>query len=278
VGRQASADILQHQPGRKRPYHLKLNSWFITPLIPDDSPTKVSAPSMPRPSTIPHPGIWSSIFGAFRQNFIPCLFLNALIAALVASYYFWPPMAGFWQSVADFKARWSYLFSCCSTIFSAVLFPFAVQWIMGTLPVEGRLKRLLLLSLFWGYRGMEIDLLYRIQGMLFGSGHDAATLVKKVAVDQFIYSTLWAVPTYAVVLRWIHLGGSWSRIRPLLDRHFWTHTCLTILFTNWLVWIPSVALVYSLPANLQFPVFAVVMCFFILLVTLLTSGQKAPTT
>jgi hypothetical protein len=234
--------------------------------MPDASATISVSPASP--------GIWASIGKAFRQNLVPWFFLNSLVAVLVASYYEWPPMAGFWQSVADFKAHWSYLFSCCSTIFSAALFPPFVQWLMGTLPKENRLKRLALLSLFWGYRGMEIDLLYHVQGMLFGDGHDTATLVKKVAVDQFVYSTFWAVPTYAVALRWVDSGGSWARTRASLGAHFWKHTCLTILFTNWLVWIPSVALVYSLPPNLQFPVFSVVMCFFILVVTLLAKGHE----
>ena len=92
-------------------------------------------------------------------------------------------------------------------------------------------------------------------------------------MDQFVYSTIWAVPTYVIALRWIDLGCSWSRTRASLDGHFWKHTYPTILFTNWIVWIPTVALVYSLPGALQFPVFAVVMCFFILLVTLLARGN-----
>lgn len=182
-------------------------------------------------------------------------------------------MAGFWQAVADFKGQWSFVFSFGSTIFSAALVPLVVQWAMHTLPPERRMKKLMWLALFWGYRGMEIDLLYRIQGWLFGQGNDVVTLVTKVAVDQFVYSTFWAVPTYVVALRWIELGGTWAQTRASLDRHFWTHTFPTVLFTNWLIWIPTVALVYSLPALLQFPVFSVVMCFFILLVTLLARGH-----
>jgi hypothetical protein len=219
------------------------------------------------------PGIWPSIGAAFRQNRVPCLCLNALVIALVTSYYRWPAVAGLWQSVAGFKTHWSFLFSFGSTILSAAVVPFAVQWAMNTLPAEGRLKRLVCLAVFWGYRGMEIDLLYRSQAALFGQGNDARTLMIKVAVDQFVYSTLWAVPTYLIALRWIDLGGSWSRTRASLDGFFWKHTYPTVLFTNWIVWIPTVAFVYSLPSALQFPLFSVVMCFFILLVTLLARGH-----
>ncbi len=219
------------------------------------------------------PGILATIAAVFRQNRVPCLLLNVVVVALVWSYYRWPAVAGIWEMLGEFKTRWSFGFSLVSTIFAAVLMPFAVQAAMGTLPAEGRWKRLGLLMLFWGYRGMEIDLFYRLQAMLFGNGNDAATLITKVAVDQFIASPLWFVPTYVIALRWIDLGGSWSRTRASLDREFWTRTCPTVMITNWLVWIPALALVYSLPAALQFPLFSVVMCFFILVVTLLARGN-----
>lgn len=223
----------------------------------------MSAPSSPTP------GILASIAAVFRQNRVPCLLLNALVIALVASYYGVPAVAGVWESVGAFKLRWSYAFSLASTVFAAAVLPTVVQALMGTLPDGQRGRRLALLVLFWGYRGMEIDLFYRFQAWLFGPGTDALTLAKKVAVDQFVASPLWFVPTYLVALRWIDCGGSWARTRPTLDRTFWTQTCPTVLVTNWLVWIPALTLVYSLPPALQFPLFSVVMCFFILIVTLL---------
>lgn len=221
------------------------------------------------------PGIRSAIASAFRQNRVPCLLLNALVIALVASYYTSPRMAAVWNEVGVFKERWSYAFSLASTIFAASVMPFAVQSLMGTLPREGRARRLLGSTVFWGYRGMEIDLFYRLQGWLFGHGHDAKTLAIKVAVDQFIASPLWFVPTYVVALRWIDIG-SWKQTRATLDREFWTRTCPTVLITNWLIWIPALVLIYSLPPALQFPLFSIVMCFFILVVTVMTK-QKAST-
>jgi hypothetical protein len=220
------------------------------------------------------PGVWQLIAAAFRQNRLACLLLNVFVGALVASYYFWPPVAGLWQAVGEFKTKWSWLFSFGSTAFAAAVLPFAIQWLMGTLRTGDRVRRLIFLILFWGYRGMEIDLFYRIQGMLFGHGHDAATLALKLAVDQFIYSPFWAVPTYVIALRWVDCGCSWARTRASLDRTFFTRTLPAIFITNWIIWIPAVILVYSLPPALQFPLFSVIMCFFVLLVTLMT--RSAP--
>ena len=220
------------------------------------------------------PSIGTAILAVVRQNRVPCLLLNVVVILLVWSYYKWPPAAGWWQAVADFKVRWSFVFSFFAAVLAGAVLPFGIQLLMGTMPPGGRMKRFISLVLFWGYRGMEIDLMYRAQAIVFGHGHDFATLAKKVAADQFIYSALWAVPAYAVALRFIDLGCSWSRTRPTLDRYFWRHTFPTILVTNWLVWLPTVALVYSLPVPLQFPLFSVVMCVFVLMVTLLASARQ----
>ncbi|MBL9132829.1 MAG: hypothetical protein JNG86_16595 [Verrucomicrobiaceae bacterium] len=221
----------------------------------------------------PSPGILATIASVFRANRVPCVLLNVLVVALVVSYYHVPAVAGLWESVGDFKLRWSYAFSLASTIFAAAVMPFGVQALMGTLRQDGKWRRLALLMLFWGYRGMEIDLFYRAQGWLFGHDHDARTLVIKVVVDQFVMSPLWFVPTYVIALRWIERGGSWSALRATLDRLFWFRTLPMVLVTNWIVWIPALALVYSLPPALQFPLFSIVMCFFILVVTVMARSQ-----
>lgn len=218
--------------------------------------------------------IASSIAAVFRENRVPCLALNVIVITLVGSYYQVPAVAEAWEAVGAFKLKWAYAFSLGSTIFAAALLPSLVQRVMGTLPPESRWKRVGLLSLFWGYRGMEIDWFYQVQGWLFGTGNDAATLLKKVALDQFVMSPLWFVPTVLIAMRWVDMGGSWTRTRASLTRDFWTRTCPTVMVTNWLVWIPTLALVYSLPPALQFPLFSVVMCFFILIVTLLARGDQ----
>lgn len=234
--------------------------------------------SIPLPHRMPatpasSPGIGNAIAQAFRRNRVPCLALNLLALALVVSYYKVPALAETWQAVGAFKTRWSFAFSCVSTMFAAAVFPFLIQMAMGTVSAHGRWRHLLLGMLFWGYRGMEIDLFYHVQNSLFGDRQDSLTLVKKVLFDQFVATPLWFVPTYVIALRWIDLGGSWSRTRASLDRDFWTRTCPTVLITNWLVWIPALAFVYSLPAPLQFPLFTIVMCFFILVATMMTKEK-----
>ncbi len=235
---------------------------------------------MQRPDSSTHSsgirGIWAAIATVFRENWAACLCLNVLVASLVASYYLFPQVALVWRAVGEFKARWSLPFAAASGATSAALLPWLLQRAMGRIPAGAGLHRLGWQALFWAYRGIEVDFFYRFQGWMFGQGHDVRTLAVKVFVDQFVYSVIWAAPSYVILLRWLDMGCSWPRTRASMDRRFWLHTCPTVIVTNWLVWVPAVCLVYSLPGPLQFPLFTVVMCFFILIVTLLTSGPKEP--
>ncbi|MDB6120238.1 MAG: hypothetical protein JWO08_4019, partial [Verrucomicrobiaceae bacterium] len=181
-----------------------------------------------------------------------------------------------WAAVAEFKIRWSYVFSALATGFAAAILPHLVQRAMGAVGVGIGWREIGWLTLFWSYRGVEVDLFYKLQDWMFGQGHDAGTLTLKVIMDQFIYSVIWAAPSYVLMLRWLELDRSWSRVLASLDRRFWLHTYPTVMVTNWLIWIPTVTLVYSLPLPLQFPLFTVVMCFYVLIVTFLTSGDRKP--
>jgi len=45
----------------------------------------------------------------------------------------------------------------------------------------------------------------------------------------------------------------------------------------WLVWTPALVVVYSLPPGLQFPVAAIIQCFWALILVVLTDkGRKTP--
>jgi hypothetical protein len=43
---------------------------------------------------------------------------------------------------------------------------------------------------------------------------------------------------------------------------------LFLLFSTWIIWIPAVTIVYSMPTNLQIPLFNLTLCFFVLVITI----------
>jgi hypothetical protein len=47
------------------------------------------------------------------------------------------------------------------------------------------------------------------------------------------------------------------------------------LCATWIVWLPAVAVIYSLPPALQIPLFNIVLCFFSLLYAALTRRTRS---
>ncbi|RFC47640.1 MAG: hypothetical protein DVB23_001003 [Verrucomicrobia bacterium] len=213
-------------------------------------------------------GIRDAIRATLYQNRWACLGLNLAVAGLVASYYRWPASALFWEALGEWKTRGSYLFSAVATVLAAVVLPTVVQRLMGMRGGPGQARRLGWGALYWAYRGIEIDWFYRLQGRVFGTGTDGHTVAIKLLVDQFGYSVFWAVPSYLLFVLWVE-HRSLRKAFAAADRALLRRSYLSVLLTNWLVWLPAVALVYSLPPPLQFPLFSMILTFYILLITVL---------
>ena len=123
--------------------------------------------------------------------------------------------------------------------------------------------------LFWGWRSVEVDLFYRLQAHWFGAGADWHTVLAKTAVDQLLYSPLWAVPEIALAFEWKEAGFSWRAARARLDRDFFTTRLPAAVLGNAMVWLPAVIAIYFLPSALQLPVSNLVGSFWVLLMIVL---------
>ena len=77
----------------------------------------------------------------------------------------------------------------------------------------------------------------------------------KICVDQFGYNPFFAAPFGVLTYEWKNSGFS----RESLVRGFtWDHyrdKIVPTLLATWAVWIPLMAIIYSLPLVLQFPLF-----------------------
>ena len=62
----------------------------------------------------------------------------------------------------------------------------------------------------------------------------------------------------------------------MLDRRSYFVRYVKVQVACWTVWIPAVTIIYSLPAELQVPMFNLVLCFYTLVLAVLTSeGARA---
>jgi hypothetical protein len=194
---------------------------------------------------------------------------------LVLLYYLSPGARPGFDAVAGWKTQYGLGYSALSTAVFGGLIPFLYLWTSGAIKA-GRLRsEFLFYVIFWGYRGVEVDLFYRLQTWMFGDGASLAVVLPKVLVDQLIYSLFVAAPGQVVFFLWKERGFSWKAAKPDLTFAYLITAVINVAFSQWMVWVPAVSIIYCLPSALQIPLFNLVVCFWVLLLTFVSQRSAA---
>jgi len=223
---------------------------------------------------------WKSSRKSLRANLLPGLILQGAMGAMTAAYFFSPSFHGFLEHLAVVKGRWGLAFSFLGTSLSSALLPELLSVLLrnphprGTPDLAGRLLFALPL---WGLIGMQVDLFYRLQYLLFGPSDSVAVIVKKVLVDTFIYCPLLAIPQVVCVFLWRDHGFTFHGFKGHAPIHFYALKVVPVLVANWMVWIPLICIIYSLPPALGIPFFIVAQSFWVMVLTTIsrTPSMKA---
>lgn len=211
-----------------------------------------------------------SIVAALKKNLLPGLVLQVFVLIILLLYFLVPAAKPVFSWFDDLKQTYGFGYSFLATALFGGAIPFAYLWATKQLdPARSALGLLIFHSLFWGYKGIEVDAFYRLQGMLFGYANSWQTIFIKTLVDQFIYTVFWATPTVVLGLMWADYGYSFRACRQAINREFFRIKIPAIIFSNWLVWFPAIAIVYAMPKDLQIPLFNLVLCFWVLLLSVL---------
>jgi len=164
--------------------------------------------------------------------------------------------------------------SMLSGVFFGGIAPFVFSMALGRVPKGRGLGLFVFLCVLMGWRGMEVDLLYQFLAWLWGDTQTVAVVVKKAVFDQCLWSVLYSGPTTAALFLWRDHGFSWKKTKPMLFKtDFLKKRLLPMYIATWMTWVPTMPLVFSLPLAVQFPVFCLVLCFFVLLITALEDGK-----
>ncbi|MCC7300369.1 MAG: hypothetical protein IT583_04760 [Verrucomicrobia bacterium] len=211
---------------------------------------------------------------AARKNFGPGILLQGFALALVMIYYFHTPSQQLLLKVPAIKQRMGIFFPILSTAFFGGLIPFLFLAARKEIPAGRNTAHLLFMVCFWAINGLAVDLLYKCQAFLFGIEVNVATVVKKVLFDQLVYCPLWSAPFAVIAMHWKNCDFSFVRARQQFTRTLLTVETPAVLISIWAVWILACAIIYSLPSALQFPLFNVVLCFWSLLLTALSTEKN----
>ena len=209
---------------------------------------------------------WRAGLRSARANLWPGLALQAAALVVVIAYYRHPPTRAAFEQLIAFRSRAGFTYGILSTgLFGGVL-PFIYLRSNPVTRAQHGWKEGLALTAFWGYKGLEIEIWYRLLAWLVGTGSDAGTIVAKTFLDQCVYCPIFAVPLTVVVYEWCKAGFSGRAVVADWRVPGWYgRTVLPTLLANLGVWVPAVAIIYALPTPLQLPLQNLVLCFFTLL-------------
>lgn len=214
--------------------------------------------------------IKQSILAALKKNLLPGLVLQLFAASILVIYFFVPTAKPLFTLFGELKQTYGFGYSFIATALFGGLIPFLYLLLSKNLsPNRNILGLLVFYILFWGLKGMEVDLFYRLQADWFGTGSDVKTIATKMAVDQFLYSALWAAPSITIVYLWMEYNWNLAEAKKAMTKEFFWVKIPTVILSNWLVWIPAVCVVYAMPGELQIPLFNLVLCFWVLLLAVL---------
>jgi hypothetical protein len=217
-----------------------------------------------------------SIFSALKKNLLPGLVLQLFAVSILLIYFFVPASKPMFTLLGELKQTYGYGCSFISTALFGGLIPFLYLWLSKSLaPGRNVLCLLVFYVIFWGLKGMEVDFFYRLQADWFGTGNDVQTIATKMAVDQFLYSALWAAPGITIVYLWMESNWSIAQSKKAMTKEFFCIKIPTVILSNWLVWIPAVSIVYAMPGELQIPLFNLVLCFWVLLLAVLNKKNNS---
>lgn len=218
--------------------------------------------------------LWFICKEGFRRNRFPALVLQLFAASILGLYFFVPALKPGFEAIGRFKSAHDPWYGILATVLFGGVIPWAVMVHRGRIKKGEQGKHLLFYIAFWGLQGAMVDALYTLQHQWFGPGPGLKILLLKMLVDQIPYNLIWATPNSLFLYGWKDAGFSWARFRqthpsPTLARKF-----ATIQLSAWVVWVPAVLMIYSLPPDLQIPLFNLVLCFFSLVLAFVTRAKE----
>jgi len=210
---------------------------------------------------------------AARANAFPALIIQAVMLMLLVSFYTSHGVFAILSRLAELKQTHGILFVLVASVTAGALVPelFLIVFFQRGRPNRRNFRNLLFTIPVWGLDGALVDLLYRLQSAWFGDVATVAVVAAKICVDQFGYNPFFAAPFGVLTYEWKNSGISLQPIRDLFTWQHYRDKIIPTLLATWAVWIPLMAIIYSLPLALQFPLFGLALTFWVLLLTYMTN-------
>ncbi len=219
------------------------------------------------------PTPWLIGWEAAKANAAPAFIIQAFMLTILLAYYFHPPIARGLNALADYKQRHTISFVLIASVVVGAILPelFTIIFFQRGRIRAHNARNFLFNAPFWAIDGILVNAMYTLLARWFGDRASVPVVTAKMCIDQFGYNPFFAAPFGIWGYAWKNNGYSFAKLRPLLTWRYYREHAFPLLVATWAVWIPLMAIIYSLPVALQFPLFALALTFWVLMMTYMTN-------
>jgi hypothetical protein len=210
---------------------------------------------------------------AARANALPGFVLQAAMLAILIGYYANGTFARWLGDLAHYKQQYGLVFVVVAGILAGALLPelFVILFFQKGKPHRQNFRNLAFTLPTWAIDAILVDLMYRANALWFGNIVTVPVVFAKICVDQLGYNPFLAAPGEVLVYEWKNAGFSGESVRRAFTWNHYRDKIVPTLLATWVVWAPLMAIIYSLPYPLQFPLFSLALTFWVLLLTYMTN-------
>ena len=192
---------------------------------------------------------------AVKDNWRPIVLIQFCFLVFVVLFYTVPSLQNLPDRIDAFKKSIGPLVFVVGMIwFVSIVIPEVAKRATGQKGDRLTWKDLLLRMVYFATIGISINLLYDWMNVAIGSDVSPGTILKKLAIDQLIYSPLFSMPLATVTF--LYRDTNFSAEKSLLklkQGEFWKR--FFPLYATCIMYFGPVGIaMYSLPLGLTFPV------------------------
>lgn len=210
---------------------------------------------------------------AAKANAVPGFILQGAMLLVLVGYYLSPKFADVLDRLAHYKAEHGLVFVVGAAVLAGAVLPeiFVIIFFQRGRFRRENLRNLAFTVPTWGIDGVLVDGMYRLNAIWFGDVTTVWVVTAKILVDQLGYNPFFAAPAEVLVYEWKNDGFSMASVRRAFTWEHYRDKIVPTLLATWAVWGPLMAIIYSLPYGLQFPLFSIALTFWVLLLTYMTN-------